>query len=144
MPDGPAYFTSRGSILGQVPGRVVAATFAVFNPEIVEPCVDLGWHRTDAATIGAARTDGAVGQLRRILGERPEGLDRVNELLARAVEPLRPEGPGPLRRPGRRWTCPTIRWRRRGGAATCCASTAATATPRRGSRPASTPPRSAC
>ena len=25
MPDGPAYFTSRGSVLGQVPGTVVAA-----------------------------------------------------------------------------------------------------------------------
>jgi hypothetical protein len=91
-PDGPAYFTSRGSILGQAPGRVVAAAFAVFNPEVVEPCVELGWQRTDAATIGAARAEGAVGQLRRILGDAPEGLDRVNELLARAVEPLRPEG----------------------------------------------------
>ena len=28
----------------------------------------------------------------RILGEEPDGVDRVNELLARAVEPLRPEG----------------------------------------------------
>jgi hypothetical protein len=37
LPDGPAYFTSRGSVMGQVPGEVVAAAFAVFNPEIVEP-----------------------------------------------------------------------------------------------------------
>ena len=37
MPDGPAYFTSRGSILGQVPGEVVAAAFGVFNPEVVVP-----------------------------------------------------------------------------------------------------------
>ena len=36
-PDGPAYFTSRGSVLGQVPGTVVAATFGVFNPEAVVP-----------------------------------------------------------------------------------------------------------
>ncbi len=92
MPDGPAYFTSRGSVLGQVPGTVVAATFGVFNPEVVVPCVELGWSKTDAATICQARTDGAVGQLRRILGDEPEGLERVNELLARAVEPLRPEG----------------------------------------------------
>ena len=92
MPDGPAYFTSRGSVLGQVPGTVVAATFGVFNPEVVVPSVELGWSKTDAATICQARTDGAVGQLRRILGDEPEGLDRVNELLARAVEPLRPEG----------------------------------------------------
>ncbi len=92
MPDGPAYFTSRGSILGQVPGDVVAAAFGVFNPEVVVPCVELGWSRTDAPTIGAARTEGATEQLRRVLGDEPDGLDRVNELLARAVEPLRPEG----------------------------------------------------
>jgi hypothetical protein len=92
LPDGPAYFTSRGSVMGQVPGEVVAAAFAVFNPEIVVPCVTLGWSRTDAATICAARDDGAIGQLRRILGDEPEGATRVHELLARAVEPLRPEG----------------------------------------------------
>jgi len=91
-PDGPAYFTSRGSVLGQVPGTVVAATFGVFNPEVVVPAVALGWTRTDAATICQARTDGAIAQLVRILGEEPEGVHRANELLARAVEPLRPEG----------------------------------------------------
>jgi hypothetical protein len=92
MPDGPAYFTSRGSSLGQVPGEVVAAAFGVFNPDVVVPGVELGWSRTDAATINEARTDGAVAQLRRVLGDEPDGLDRVNELLTRAVEPLRPEG----------------------------------------------------
>lgn len=92
LPDGPAYFTSRGSVMGQVPGELVAAAFAVFNPEIVVPCVQLGWSRTDAATICAARDDGAIAQLRRILGDEPEGISRVNELLARAVAPLRPEG----------------------------------------------------
>jgi len=91
-PDGPAYFTSRGSALGQVPGQVVAAAFGVFNPEAVVPSVTHGWSLTDAATICAARDDGAVAQLRRILGDAPAGLDRANELLARAVAPLRPEG----------------------------------------------------
>lgn len=92
LPDGPAYFTSRGSVMGQVPGELVAAAFAVFNPEIVVPCVQLGWQRTDATAICAARDDGAIAQLRRILGDTPDGLDRVNELLARAVATLRPEG----------------------------------------------------
>jgi hypothetical protein len=64
----------------------------VFNPEVVVPCVQLGWSRTDAATICAARDDGAIAQLRRILGDQPTGLDRVNELLTRAVATLRPEG----------------------------------------------------
>ena len=92
MPDGPAYFTSRGSILGQVVPQVIASTFAVFNPAIVEPCVKYGWSITDAATIFAARRGGAVAQLRRVLGERPEGLERALELLERAVAPLAVEG----------------------------------------------------
>lgn len=92
LPDGPAYFTSRGSVMGQVPGEVVAAAFAVFNPVAVIPSVTLGWTRTDAATICRARDEGAVAQLVRLLGEAPHGIERVNELLARAIAPLRPEG----------------------------------------------------
>jgi hypothetical protein len=92
LPDGSAYFTSRGSLMGQVAGEVVAAAFSVFNPEIVVPLVELGWTRTDAKTIGAARDDGAIAQLRRLLGDAPAGVDRARELLARAVTPLRPEG----------------------------------------------------
>ena len=92
LPDGPAYFTSRGSLLGQAPGEVVAAAFAVFNPEAVVPSVELGWAKVDAATICGARTAGAVAQLERVLGAEPEGLGRATELLADAVAPLRPEG----------------------------------------------------
>src|SRR5277367_289769 len=55
LPDGPAYFTSRGSVMGQVPGEVVASAFAVFNPEAVVPGVRFGWSKVDAATICAAR-----------------------------------------------------------------------------------------
>ena len=91
-PDGPAYFTSRGSVMGQVPGEVVACAFGVFNPAAVVPAVDFGWSITDAATICAARDRGAIGQLERILGEKPDGIDRANELAARAVDTLRPEG----------------------------------------------------
>jgi hypothetical protein len=92
LPDGPAYFCSRGSVMGQVPGELVAAAFGVFNPAVVVPAVAYGWTLTDAATICEARTAGATGQLERILGERPEGVERATELLARAVAPLRPEG----------------------------------------------------
>jgi hypothetical protein len=91
-PDGAAYFCSRGSVMGQVPGEVVAAAFGVFNPAVVVPLVAQGWGHTDAATLCDARTGGAVGQLRRILGDSPDGVDRANDLLARAVAPLRPEG----------------------------------------------------
>jgi hypothetical protein len=92
LPDGPAYFTSRGSSLGQVPGELVASAFAVFNPAVVVPAVTYGWSLTDAATISAARTNGATAQLTRILGGEPEGVARVTELLERAGAPLRPEG----------------------------------------------------
>lgn len=92
LPDGIAYFCSRGSILGQVPGEVVAAAFAVFNPAAVIPSVRYGWTLTDAATINEARTAGAVAHLTRILGENPAGLERANELMARAIAPLPPAG----------------------------------------------------
>jgi hypothetical protein len=92
LPDGPAYFTSRGSVMGQVPGHVVACAFGVFNPAAVVPAVSYGWTLTDARTICQARDEGAIGQLTRILSEKPEGIDRVNDILARATEPLRVEG----------------------------------------------------
>ena len=92
LPDGPAYFTSRGSVMGQVPGEVVAAAFGVFNPEAVVPSVDFGWSITDAETICHARDDGAIAQLVRLIGEAPQGVERANELLDKAVTPLRPEG----------------------------------------------------
>jgi hypothetical protein len=92
MPDGPAYFCSRGSVMGQVPGEVIASAFAVFNPAAVVPAVTYGWTLTDAATICTARTKGATEQLVRILGERPDGIEQATKLLHQANEPLRPEG----------------------------------------------------
>jgi hypothetical protein len=92
FPDGPAYFTSRGSALGQAPGELVAAAFGVFNPEVVVPSVAHGWSLTDAATIAEERLQGGVEQLERLLGEKPDGIDRANELLGRAVAPLDPFG----------------------------------------------------
>src|SRR5262249_39265174 len=62
-PDGPAYFTSRGSLLGQVAPLVVAAAFGVFKPQVVAMGVEFGWTRTDAPTIFVARREGAVAQL---------------------------------------------------------------------------------
>ncbi len=92
LPDGPAYFTSRGSVMGRVAGEVVAAAFAVFNPAVVVALVDVGWSLTDAPTIRDARRDGATAQLERILGDAPDGLDRAIVLLDRATAGLRPEG----------------------------------------------------
>lgn len=91
-PEMISYFTSRGSLMGQVPGELVAAAFAVFNPSIVIPSVTAGWEITDAATICAARRDGAAAQLRRIIGASPEGISKVRDVLQRSVDTLRPEG----------------------------------------------------
>jgi hypothetical protein len=88
LPDGPAYFASRGSLLGQVPGEVIAAAFGVFSAAVVVPSVRLAWTRTDADTIRAARADGALAQLRRLIGERPAGVGRARELLQRAADAL--------------------------------------------------------
>jgi hypothetical protein len=88
MPDGSAYFCSRGSMLGQVPGELVAAAFAVFNPAAVIPAVTSGWSLTDATAIGQARTEGSVGQLTRILGSAPAGIARLRDALGRASTSL--------------------------------------------------------
>lgn len=88
MPDRCAYFTSRGSLMGQVAGEVVAAAFAVFNPSDVIDCVARGWQLTNAVTIRAARQQGAVAQLRRILGPDPAGAGAVADRLLRAIDPL--------------------------------------------------------
>ena len=78
--------------MGEVSAEVVAAAFGVFSPAVVIPAVTGGWKKTDAATICAARDDGAIAQLTRILGEKPPGIERANELLAKATAVLRPEG----------------------------------------------------
>ncbi|MFM8381734.1 MAG: SCO6745 family protein [Actinomycetota bacterium] len=92
MPEMVSYFTSRGSLMGQVPGELVAAAFAVFNPVIVIPAVTAGWQFTDAATVCTARRDGAIAHLERVLGHAPDGVDDVRDVLRRVVDVLRPEG----------------------------------------------------
>jgi len=91
-PEMESYFCSRGSVMGQVPGSLIAAAFGVFNHVMVERIVEKGWQKTDAATICKARDDGAVAQLRRILGDAPDGVDEVRALLERAEAPLEPYG----------------------------------------------------
>ena len=60
MPDGAAYFTSRGSVMGQVPGEVVAAAFAVFNPDAVVPAVEFGWSKVGPRPPSARPAQGAL------------------------------------------------------------------------------------
>lgn len=92
LPDGAAYFTSRAASMGQVDGKVAASAFGVFDPVPVELSLAMGWSLTDAATICDARTAGAVAQLSRILGPRPDGIERAVELLTRAGDGLEVAG----------------------------------------------------
>lgn len=88
LPDGIAYATSRGALLGDVRGAVVAAAFGVFEPHGIAAAADHGWTITDAASVLAGRESGAIAQLERILGPNPGGHSRVEELLRRAVDSL--------------------------------------------------------
>ena len=91
-PDGAAYFTSRGSLLGQVEPEVVASAFGVFKPAAVVAGVRFGWTLTDARTIFAARRAGAVAQLERVCGPASDDVSRVSAALERAVNQLAEPG----------------------------------------------------
>ena len=112
LPDGPAYFTSRGSLLGQVRPGVVAAAFGVFKPEIVSAGVTLGWSLTDASTIFEARRAGAVAQLERVVGPAGKEVVRAAELLERAVAPLSVAGRPLFAGLRSWWDDPTDPWTR--------------------------------
>jgi hypothetical protein len=72
--------------MGQVTGEVVAAGFAVFNPLAVVRAVEAGWQITSREAILAARERAATAMLQWVLGEQPEGLGRVTDLLRRAAD----------------------------------------------------------
>jgi Helix-turn-helix family len=112
MPDGAAYFTSRGSLLGQVQPDVIASAFGVFKPEVVVSGVRFGWSISDAPTIFAARREGATAQLERILGAADGDVARASERLERATDAL--DVPGRPLFAGLRawWDDPTDRWTR--------------------------------
>jgi hypothetical protein len=88
LPDKCVFFTARGSVLGDVPAEVVAAAFAVFSLDEIIPLVRRGQALADAATVWAARVDGAAAQLRRILGPAPDRVGWVAERLLAAAEDL--------------------------------------------------------
>jgi hypothetical protein len=85
-PELKSYFTSRGASMGHVPGEVVAAAFGCFDPKVVVPVVAAGWQIADRDAILAARERGSTAMLQRVLGDEPDGLGRVTELLRRAAD----------------------------------------------------------
>ena len=103
-----------------------------------------GWSKVDAATICAARTQGAVGQLVRVLGPEPDGLADATELAGAGGGAAAPRGQAALRRAAEPRAAGRSDGRHVAAGRPCCASTAATPTRRPGPRPGSTPPRSGC
>ena len=88
-PELKSYFVSRGACMGQVPGEIVAAAFGCFNPRVVEMAVAGGWTIASRDAVLEARERGSTEMLKRVLGDRPEGLERVTELLQRAAAAAR-------------------------------------------------------
>jgi hypothetical protein len=87
----PSYFRSRSACMGDVSGEVVVATFGVFNPAIVLPAMEEG-RKVSVDDILAARQNGAIAGLTRILDGVPDGLGRATELLRRAADACTAEG----------------------------------------------------
>lgn len=86
------YFCSRSACMGKLQGEVVAATFGVFNPDIVVPLVQLGWSQTEPEPLLQARLDGSRESLEGHLG--PDGADASAADVERATELLRQAAEG--------------------------------------------------
>ncbi len=78
--------------MGQVAGEVVAAAFGCFNPKVVVPAIETEWQITSREAILDAGERAATAMLQRILGQQPEGLGRVTDLLRRGADAARWEG----------------------------------------------------
>jgi hypothetical protein len=78
------YYCSRAACMGQVPGEVVVAAFAVFNPALIIPAVERGWSIACADEVLDARERGATASLARILGDQPS-LSEVTAVLQRGA-----------------------------------------------------------
>jgi hypothetical protein len=79
------YVWSRGCVLGEPDGGVVAAAFGVFEPGLIGQLYDAARATAGLADIRAARETGAVTALRTVLGA-PEQVAEVTDALRRAAE----------------------------------------------------------
>ena len=124
------YFAGRSAPLGRVPAEVVHAAFYNFADGEVARHIPKVWDTTTPEAAHAAREQGCVAALRRILGDLVEtpGLARAAELLAKASTSAPTEGRvmyAGLRSLSR---CPRSPLPGSGTRPTCFASTAGTAT----------------
>ena len=82
--DPVTFHASRAALLGEVPALVAAAVFPQMSPALVERAVTRRAELCDATTLVEARQRGAVAQLRRIVGERPDGIERLATIVRNA------------------------------------------------------------
>jgi hypothetical protein len=86
------YFCSRGACLGKAPWSVITAAFGAFKPAVVERAVTGGWSKTDPEPMLAARRDGAIDQLNRLVGEPGPDMKQATEILFSLTDGLDPSG----------------------------------------------------
>ena len=73
------YFASRSAPMGRVGPGTVAATFYVFNPDLVAHFLPAAWDAADPADVVAARYRGVSAAWRRLLGDDLLASDAVAE-----------------------------------------------------------------
>ncbi|MGH3815069.1 MAG: SCO6745 family protein [Pseudonocardiaceae bacterium] len=90
----PGYFAARSAPLGRVPAEVVDALFYNFAPGEVAACIPSVWDIATPEAALAARQEGSVAALRRILGEQADtpALARAADLATRAATSAPMEG----------------------------------------------------
>lgn len=78
------YVWGRAAALGTPPPALVTATFGVFAPSLVESVYAQAVATADRDAVLAAREEGAVASLRRVLGE-PDGIGELVAVLRRGL-----------------------------------------------------------
>jgi hypothetical protein len=83
------YFCSRGASLGRdAPWSVVSASFAHFDPGVVERAIASGSTKTEIDALVEARQRGSEAQLARLLGEPDEQTARATAILRELTDGL--------------------------------------------------------
>ena len=90
----PGYFAARSAPLGRVPAEVVDALFYNFAPGEVARCIPSVWDIATPEAVLAARQEGSVAALRRILGDLADTptLARAADLATRVATNAPMEG----------------------------------------------------
>ncbi len=88
------YFAARSAPLGRVPAEVVDALFYNFAPGEVAACIPRAWDIATPEAVLAARQQGSVAALRRILGDLADtpAVARAADLAIRAATSAPMEG----------------------------------------------------